>query len=188
MSAALGGFTLPGVPAELTERGQEILSDLPAYFADDPGVQAACDALARELTRLEQAAIAIRGGTRPTVADDAYRLLSVWEQILGLPVAPAGVTVSQRSGRVLSAFRSRRAARGTDWVRLLTEALGTESWSHAEVSPYSVTILMPQAAGSVQAEQALALARRITPANMTITVLYDQGFVIGSSQIGISPI
>lgn len=173
------------MPAELSSQGQAVLADLPSYFASDPHALAVLDSLARELGRLEAVARAMSAGMVPHGASDANHLLAVWEGTLDLPVAPKDVSEGDRLATVIAHFRKRRAAQGRDWVALITQALKTESWSHVEVAPYSVTVIIPQSQGTYAAEQLKTLVRKITPANLGVNIVYDRGFLVGLSQIGI---
>lgn len=168
----------------LSEKGSALLEDLPVG-RDDPLLQAMIDAPARELQRVEDAVDAFLAAVAPQNTTDEQKMLSLWEFLLGLPVAPVGVPDSERISKVVAHFRKRSSAKATTWLELLTEAIGSENWSHLEVAPYNVTILIPQASDSYTAEIVRRLSRKITPAHLTLSFTYGQGFVAGVSLAGI---
>jgi hypothetical protein len=174
---------------ELSAKGQELLAMMPPYFSDAPYVQTIIDAHARELQRIEDAAAAVLRTMFPATADDTYGFLSLWESILGLPVAPGGTTLAARRAKVLAGLQKQNAGAGSGWIALMNEALGGSPWAYVEANPvtdpYEVHIFIPFAGGSYSAEQVATLARQITPAHLDVIVAYDEGFLVGISQIGV---
>jgi hypothetical protein len=185
------------MPLVLSDKAQELLLDMPPYLSDNPLVQSVINSQANEFQRIDDAAAAIRNAMFPSQASDvsilngAYvvPILSMWETILGLPVAPVGITTADRVAKVVAHIRKRNASSGADWVATLTAALGSFSWSHQEgPGAYQVTISIPYISGSYSGAQVLALAKQITPAHLNLTVRYSQGFLVGISQVGIDGI
>lgn len=173
----------------LTERAQGLLADLPPYYSAEPLVQRSYGAFANELDRLDSTRDAIKEGLTPLTANDTYKGLSMLESMMGLPVAPAGQTEAQRRSTLLAYIAARRAGTGAAWKTLLTLALGNTPWSYFEgPGDYQITISIGYASGSFTAGQVLALARAITPAHIDIIAAYDQGFLVGISQVGIEPL
>lgn len=173
----------------LHERTVEILRDLPPYLGDEPTVQRTIDPVIRELQRIEAAANGFRTKLAPTLADDEYRTLELWEMMLGQPVKPAGATLIERRTKVLAYVRSRRAGTGASWIELLTLALGATPWSYFEgPDDYTVTIEVPYEEDSFTATQVLNLAREITPAHIDIIPTYGDGFLLGVGLLGIEPL
>lgn len=166
----------------VSDKGNLMLEDLHPQFAESPTVRAVMDAVARELQRVEDTTQAVREAILPYQASDTYGTLKMWELMLGLPVAPAGVTLQTRQSLVAAGVHKRRAASGADWSALISQALGSVAWTQTE-SGYTVTVLIPQASGFVPGQVA-ALLRRITPAHLQITTGYTGGFIIGVSNIG----
>lgn len=166
-----------------------LLDDLPPYLADDVYVQAIIDAHARELQRIEDTESAIRLTMFPANADDTYGFLSLWESLLGLPVASGG-TLAERRNKVLAGLQKRNAGAGSAWVALMSQALGTTPWTYEENDPgdYELTIRIPYEEGSYTASQVLVLARQITPAHIDVIPAYEEGFLVGISEIEIEPL
>lgn len=171
------------MPAVISEKGKEMLEMLPPYLQDDPAVQTVIDVQAREYQRIEETANLIRSKMMPQNADDTYDLLALWETFLDLPANPSGVSIEARRAKVLVAFK--KIASGADWVIALTQAIGTDSWTHTEgPGAYVVIIEQPHPLGSYQAEVVARLARRITPAHLFVSVTDGDGFIVGTSIVG----
>lgn len=170
----------------MTATADRLLDDLPPYYAGEPLVQRSYQAIANELDRLFATIEAIRVGLTPTTANDDYKGLSMLEAQTRLPVAPAGQTEAQRRVTLLAYLSARRSGRAAAWVALLDLALGTTPWEY-EIGPadYQITIKIGYAADSFTAGQIVQLARAITPAHYDIIVGFDEGFLVGISEVGI---
>ena len=168
----------------LSERATEMLAMLPPYLEDEPYVRQVINVEARELERIEATANLIREKMMPTKADDTFDLLAIWEQTLGLPVKPAGQSVEARRGKVLVAFR--KIGSGADWMAALSEAVGSDAWTHTEgPAAYTVILEQPHAVGSYEAAMVESIARRITPAHIQLAVTDTDGFIVGVSIVGV---
>ena len=166
------------------ERTEQMLDDLMPEFTDSDDVRQVVRAAGTELARLEGMARGASESVLPTKATDQYKTLSMWEQLLGLPVAPASSSESQRRDLVTASLRKLHTSSGADWVAAITEAIGTDTWTHTEVAAsYQVTILIPYGAGYVPSG-IVELARRVTPAHLTIATGFTTGFLVGISNIG----
>jgi hypothetical protein len=183
------------MPAELHERTKDILDrTLPYYYRDDPATHSVIDPAVRELARIEEMLNVLRASFAPQNADDTYGLLSLWEEMLLLPVAPAGVDLAVRRNTVLAWLRTRKSGAGTDWMAAITKLLGTENWSHKEYphpsapAPYQVAIDYPFAETSFTGGQVRQLLAVNTPAHIEVLASPGEGFVIGIAQIGASHI
>lgn len=167
-----------------SERGHRMLATMPPYYNDDPAAAAVVDSVARELDRVEAMLEKVRSGAFPQLADDDYRLLGLWEFLVGLPVEPEGLSVEQRREAV-AGFRRREVAAASDWQEALTVAMGTPDWVHEEqASAYRVVIRMPHAETTFTSSVVEKLARAVTPAHLEITFGYEEGFLLGISAIG----
>lgn len=167
----------------LTERAEVLLGDVQPELSDDPIVQMAMQAIANELDRLEDAAIALRDGFFPTTAVDPA--LSLYERGFDLPVAPPGQTIEARRALVAAHFRKRIAGSGLDWEMALTQAMGTTEYAYSEgPGPYQITIRYGFSPGAPTAAAVRAFAREITPAHIEVLASYSQGFLVGISLIG----
>ena len=175
----------------LTAKGDEMLGDLPPYLHGDPDVRGVVDVLSREFERLDVLAANVAANLWPHTAGD---WIHIWEAFLGLTVAPAGKTVADRQSIVITHLRSLNSSSGVDWIARVTELIGT-SWEHIEHDPdqpvsstnppeYTLKITIPYAAGSAGAQQIETLIRSITPAHLDILMAYDQGFILGVSELG----
>ena len=171
-------------PVAVDERTEQMLGDLMPELTDSDDVRQVVRAAGVELARLEGMARAASASVLPTHATDVYGTLKMWEQLLGLPVAPAGSSEATRRSLVQASLRKLHTSSGADWVSAITEALGTDQWTHQEgPSAYQITILVPYGAGFVPAG-IVELARRLTPAHLTIATGFTAGFLIGISNIG----
>ena len=173
------------MPRTLTDTGQRILGDLPAFLQSDPIVLASIDAGATELDRIRDFLIALRTSYFPPTADDTYGFLSMWEATLGLPVAPSGLTLDTRRGLVIGHLRNRHAGEGSAWEEALAKVLENVSYRYIEgPGDYQITVTVPYTSGSLAALRLQELIQEITPAHLQVTVAYEQGFLIGISLVG----
>lgn len=169
----------------MSEKGLALMESLPPYYEEDAATKTVEDVVGRELQRVEDAATALQKQAFPQYADDTYRLLGLWETLLELPVEQPGATVDMRRSKVLSLLRKRRSGYGYDWVARMSDALGTTQWTYQEgPGNFEVAISIPYASGSFDATQVAAIARRMTPANLIVTVLYIPTFKVGTSTLG----
>lgn len=180
------------MPRTLSQKTTELLTDLAPFLASDLLVQGVVSAYANEIDRIESTAEALAGIMFPAEAQDlpilgsryVVAILSMWETLLDLPVAPADVALADRRSKVLAHIRKRNSGAGSDWVSILTTAVGSIVWTYREgPGDYQVTLTIPFG-GTYSAAQVGRLARVITPAHLQILVGYTTGFVIGVSHIG----
>lgn len=169
------------MPRELSARGALLLADLPPVLQDEPYFQAVIDSVGRELQRLEDFLWDLQGQRLPQNATDDYGILALFENLLGLSVAPPDMTVAERQTRALAHYRWRGNTSATAWVERMSEVLGT-LWSHEEgPDPYQVTILVPAGPlANTQLAAARALWRLIGPAHIRLLTGTTTGFIIGS--------
>jgi uncharacterized protein YmfQ (DUF2313 family) len=167
------------------ERTEQMLGDLMPELADSDDVRQVVRLSGLELERLEGEARGLSESVLPTRASDEYRTLPMWETLLGLPVEPAGATVEQRRALVTASVQKLRAGSGADWVAAITQALGTTTWDHEEgPADYQITIRTPYEPGGLVPGQVAVMARRVTPAHLTIATGFTTGFLVGVSDIG----
>ncbi len=173
------------MPATLAAKTAALLEDLPPYLAGDAAAQSFTDAIARELQRIEDVALALAHEHFPQYSTDVYGLLGLWEAFLGLPVKPPGIDISQRRDKVLGHLRKRKTAAGSDWSAALAQSMGNTPYTYEEgPNPSTVLIRYPYDPTSYNTAQVAALARQITPAHLSIEATYNEGFIIGVSLIG----
>lgn len=172
----------------LSATGQALVYELPGFYSEDSITQAVQDALGREIDRLDAALVALvsRFSVPQNAQDDTYGSLRYWEALLNLPVAPAGVSVATRVTNLLARFRQRSAGKGTDWVSLLTQAIGTNQWTYQEgPAAYTIVITLPQTSTSYTAAQVSKFAADITPAHLVLSYSLGSGsFTLGFSAMG----
>lgn len=168
----------------LSPRLQRVLDAMPPEYASEPVLVALINAYCLDCDRIEDMLKAVQSGFFPQLADDNYRMLGMLEFQSGLPVEPVGATVSERRQKVM-ALRTRSLVAASDWVAAITEALGTTSWDHVEVPGRSVTIVVAYSSTGYQAGVLGQIARKITPAHMSVGGSYSQGFILGSSLLGV---
>jgi uncharacterized protein YmfQ (DUF2313 family) len=110
----------------------DLLGEVPPFERTAYEVQAVLQVVANELFRLEQARQAVILNFLPSTAD---ALLPMFEQLLGLPVDPPGLTLASRQQLVLATMRRLKGqGRGLDWEATITALFGT-SWSYQEYNP-----------------------------------------------------
>jgi Bacteriophage Mu-like, Gp48 len=154
-----------------------MLNDLPPYLADDPWVRSIMDASARELKRVADMIATVRARLMPHNAGE--QALQLWESVLSLPINPPGVSFDDRRNKVLGALRTRSAVEGFEWIKTVTQILGTADWEHVEgPGPYAVSVAIPSniayTIGTFE-----TLLRRVTPAHLQISVTTASRFIIG---------
>lgn len=170
----------------VSERGARILADLMPEMQDDPFTRQVIDVAARELDRLEARGRDLVQKSYPHNADDTYRTLGLYERLLGLPVEPADVDLDTRRNVLLAHIRKRQDGSGEQWAHLISTAIGNTPWSHQEgPGPYQITLRIPYTPGSYTAGQVAFLARAITPAHLDTVGGFNEGFLIGISEIGV---
>lgn len=172
----------------ITERGRELLADLPPMYRDDPDIQAVITCYARESERVDDSIIELRNQLFPHLADT---LLKAWEALVGTTLEPAGQTVEERRQLVLALLRRLRAsAEGREWEDDVTALVGP-GWSYEEHIPGDVTsppadtlrIVLPFPPTSGSFAQIEAELRDITPAHVDLIVTSAGGFYLDSSQM-----
>lgn len=169
----------------LSPLAKRIFEMLPPYYEGEPFMEAIINALAREAERIEETASAIRREMFPQNATDRFKLLSLWEKLFTLPVAPTGVAESVRRQFVLARFRGRNSGAGSAWVEAMQQALGSTVWTYQEgPGAYQVTIYLSFSASSYNSVQVQQFARAITPAHIEVAVVYEEGFVVGEGLVG----
>lgn len=162
-----------------------MIDTMPAYYRGNSIIEGILDAVGRELQRIEDRLNFIRTGMFPQNADDTYKQLSLWEELLGLPVAQAGATLTQRRNLVLARLNGRSLSSGAAWIDAVNQALGGTPWTYQEgPASYTVSIYISYALGSYSSVQVLSLVRAITPAHLDIAVVYSQGFIVGEGIVG----
>jgi uncharacterized protein YmfQ (DUF2313 family) len=160
---------------------ESLLGSLPPYESDDPSVQNVMTALGAELDRLDAAATQTINDLLPQNATDQTIHLSLLEALFGLNV-PTGSTEDDRRSNVLAHLRGRIDASGLTWIKRMSELLGG-SWTHQE-SGYTVTIRMGFPAGGPTYAQAVAFARKVTPAHLALVFVNLDRFLVEESPVG----
>lgn len=111
---------------------EKMLAMLPPFVASSKDVQATVAVLGNEIDRLHVARGVVRAQATPQTAD---LLLGAWESVLGIPVAPVGLTIAQRRTTVVGYMqRLKSIATGPEWVAALTRLIGTQ-WTYEEYIP-----------------------------------------------------
>lgn len=148
----------------------DLIDALPPFERQSYDIQGALTAIGNELARVEQARQEVIANFFPATADG---LLGFFEQMLGLPVAPAGTTLAQRQNDVLAYMLGLKAdASGLSWEASVTAVVGT-NWTYKEHDPadpsspaaYTVLVDIPF---STPASQPANLAVTTEPASGTL--------------------
>lgn len=168
----------------LTERAARMLRSLPDYYWEDPLVARMLQAVANEIDRLEQRALAVRAGLMPAASTDLLGLLSLWEQEFGLPVAPAA-SEDQRRAKIVAALRKLDVASGVSTMAALRAAAGGLAIEVLEnvPGPLQDTLVIPFDESSYSAGQVQELAERIWPAHRKVYMRYGEGFKLDRSRL-----
>jgi hypothetical protein len=168
----------------LTDTAQRMLETLPTYYWENPIIQRILQARANEIDRMDATVDLLKQGLVPTTADDELGLLSIWEIILDLPVAPPDATVAQRQAAVKAGFKRLSANTAADVLSLLQTQGGT-GFAIARDTPALLedTITIHYAEDTFQAAMILSLAQRAWPAHRLLVVAYDAGFAFDLSEL-----
>lgn len=166
-------------------RTDDLLEAIPPYFHGDPPTRQVLNAFGAELERVEEATAMVVAGLFPQTADDTYGLLSLWEHLLRLPVAPEYLDTEQRQDRAVARWRARNGGTGADWIAAVTEAIGSGDWEHEEHQPedYKVTIWVPWPLESQRLEDAEAAVKVVTPAHLEVIVESREAFNVDIDKV-----
>jgi hypothetical protein len=168
----------------LSATATRMQKSLPSYYEDNPIIERVLQARANEIDRMDARIDVLKHGLIPGTATDELRLLSAWEYVLELPVAPPDATVSQRQAVIRAALRRRNAISAADVMDLLTAAIGA-NYSIARNTPAQLedTITIPYAPGSYLAAQVEAIARAAWSAHRRVFIHYAEGFILEVSRL-----
>lgn len=167
-------------------RALRMLDYLPPYFQEDPTIKALVCAYAKELSRIQAKAEALRQGAFPDQAD--LRTLAYYEKLFGL--SNTALSIDNRRLDVLAHMRKRKVATRFDWQTALATFIGA-GWTYSEGAPGTFNILLTTPVDPTGTQTALiaAYARAITPAHLNLIVNGAYGnFKVGISFIGIDPL
>ena len=142
-------------------------------------------ALANELERIDDFLMELLHTSFPQNATDANGTLSIWEMTMGLPVQPEGMSEQDRRDALLARLVARNADEGQDWTNAATLIIGPD-WSYREnyPGPDQLTVLIPFAPGTPEADRIEVMLRDITPAHLELIVTFSGGFIVGESEVG----
>jgi hypothetical protein len=113
-------------------------------------------------------------------ATDEYGMLSVHQLTLGM-LPDAAASEDERRRAAIARLQTRAVASGRAWVATLTRAIGA-AWAH-EAHGDTIRLTIRRNLG-VRPAELTALARTITPAHVEIVTGYDEGFIVGVSEVG----
>lgn len=176
-------------PLALTERGEEMLRDLPPFFYEDPDWRAVIHCYAMESERLEGHVEEVRAQFFP---QQATVLLRAWEATFDLTVAPLGLTEEQRREQIaLALIRMVASEGGEDWEAFVERLTGA-GYTYEEFDPQvpsntvpahtiRVTLPFPPSSDTYQRIQRALLAG--TPANTDIIVQSGGGFTLDQDSL-----
>lgn len=169
-----------------TERAQRMLAALTPWEAEDPNVVAVVAAGAAELDEIQALMELARDQAWPHRADDTYGLLAIHERMLGLPVAPAGVTLADRQTAARTRVGRRRDGRKATWVDRVNELAGVGTWSYDENTPgpHQLTITLRLEPTGGLAARVRQLVEVFTPVVDEVIVGFEAGLILGVGEIG----
>jgi hypothetical protein len=120
----------------------DLLSEVPPFERSASEIQAVLRVVGNELQRVETARQALILNFAPANAD---ALLPMFEQLLGLPVDPPGLTLDSRRQLVLASMRRLKGPGdvgvGRFWEDTITALLGA-SWNYAESNPTPYNLVL----------------------------------------------
>lgn len=174
----------------ITDRGWEMLEELPHFLRDDPDIRAVIHCYAKESERMEDALEGVRDELNPLTASTVG--LAWWESLLRLPVNPLGGTLSGR--RTLAARRMRSLVAdpsGLNWVQRVTDRLGGQPWSYEEHVPgdlgtppaQTLRVTIPSTPGTTLWDSQVAAVREETAAELALDFESAAGFILDQSQL-----
>ena len=177
---------------ELSEKAEEILDDLPIYLHGDPSVRGLVQGVANELQRVEDYLVDTGSNLQPSQAEG--NLLDHWEDFVGLPVEPTGISDDLRRRVITAAVRRRTSGPGSGWAGLLTTVADGQPWIHTEnadenldYEPYNLHLRAALDTVDYRTGVFSDMARRITPAHLKISEIEIAGedtFRVGESEVG----
>jgi len=170
----------------LSPTAERIFDSLPPYYQGEPTLSRITQAVANELDRLQAYLQAVASGLVPKLSDDTLSMLGIWENILKLPVEPAGVSVEQRQQALQAAFTARQCRTTAEWVNAMNIALGGATWRHqvGVPAPGWITITMATTPSSYVLGILQTLMDRLVPANYQVVFATQAGFIVGVSRVG----
>lgn len=167
----------------LSPTAQRMLETLPVYYWGNPWVERILQGWADEIDKVDALLDSIKDGFVPTLADDSLGMLSIWEIIMRVPVAPAGVTIDQRHATLRGAFLRLSAATAADVLALL-EAQGVGfSITRDDPGALQDTLHISAPEGSYGAELLRSVAEAAWPDHRELVVAYAGGFTLDLSEL-----
>lgn len=166
----------------LSPTAQRMMESLPVFYWDNVIIQRILQARANEIDRMDAMIDTLKLGVIPGAGDDTLRLLAVWETILGLPVAPDGVTVEQRQSAIRAQLQALDAVTAADVLALLTAQLGAAFTIERDTPALledAITLYTPE--GSYTTGTVQRTAAKVWPAHRQLNVHYAAGFVLDTS-------
>lgn len=183
---------MPRTPGTTASR---MLQDAPPWAAKIYEIEAVYCALGAEFDRFEAAKDILALAPFPLL-DATY--IALWEYTLGLPIAPANLTLSQRQRGVLAAMGAVGERRvGARWVSSLSSILGT-TWSYQchdpddgdSPDPHHVRVTLPYTPALTAPTDIAIDASGGSGASATryfkITALNSYGETEGSEEVSVS--
>ncbi len=158
----------------LTARELRMLRSLPAYYWESEEVLRMVQAAAAEFDRMHARVDAIVLGMIPGAADDSLGFLSLWERRLGLPVAPAGVSVPSRQEAVRAKIRALDAVTAADVLQLMADVAGAAVTVQRNTpGQLQDTITAPVTAGSHAGGRLAQVVDGVWPAHRQATINFS---------------
>lgn len=183
------------MPRPLTPLGLEFVAAIPVRLREDPDVEAVMHVYAREWERLRAAREQVAAGL-VTPGKAADRVLRLWESLLGLPVAPVGVSVATRQATAKAYIAALlQSGTGRWWEDTVTRIAGP-GWTYAEhvmgdaASPPigTIHITLPQPSGTASYEQTKTLIEQITDAHIALAFFSSVAFTLDQSLLDNAPL
>lgn len=181
----------------MSDKGTELLQDLPEYEQDDPTIRAMINAFGNELQRIDDYLLGLNESLQ--VAHATGDLLSYWEQFLDLPVDPrdasdVSIGDAARINICSAAIRRRTAGAGEGWVALLDSVTAGQPWHHHEntdlsglYAAYQLKLTAELNSDDYRVGRFTDMVKQTTPAHLEISdieIAGDDTFRVGISALG----
>lgn len=168
---------------DLSPTAGRMLDSLPDYYWGNDVVERILQAWADAIDRLDAMLDTLKEGLVPTTATDDLKLLSIWEQILRLPVRPSA-SVRQRQMAVKAALGRLNATTAADVNLMLTlQAGGGFSIARDDPGLLQDTITIHYSETSFAGAMIKRLAQDAWPAHRELLYTFDSGFILDVSTL-----
>lgn len=180
-------------PSLMTTAAWEYVDDLPAFFREDPLVQAVAYAVTQEFARVQSFLDRVQANMLPSTADALT--FPVWEALFEMQHGTE--SDAERCAALAARWTTQvDPGSGSAWVLAVTQLLGS-GWAYLEHVPgatpptpgfLTVIVRVPFASGSDEFRRAQDFLNDFSPANITFVMQAQPGFALDLSQLDAQPL